>query len=123
MEKSRIRDINSRKSTPCQDLDGAGEWTSAATAEMITPAGGCRTCILSVSNIRGEEARRNSLFHRFKHYGFIQGIDVQWAPMASQEGGTKVAYVYFDNYDSASAALKDHVLTFLLCQLWSRLIR
>ena len=108
MEKSRIRDINSRKGTPCQDLNGTGEWTKA---ETIASAGECRTCVLSVSNIRGEDARRNSLFRRFKRYGFIQGIDVQWAFMATQEKGTMVAYVYFDNYASASAALKDHVPT------------
>lgn len=63
--------------------------------------------IVIVDGFAEREGTRKAIFHRFKRYGYILGIEMHW-----DGEGKKRAHIYFDNINSAHAVVKDHVKEF-----------
>lgn len=59
---------------------------------------------LVVSGFTPEEGTRKALFHRFKRYGYVLGVELQWLP-----GSTKIAYIYYESGEAVQAAIRENV--------------
>lgn len=110
LEKSRVRSndlstaaaMAAARNTPSPapaDMPAPGKW-SAAPYGLPPPV----FYTLAISGFAPEEGTRRAFFHRFKRYGYILGVELQWLP-----GPTKIAYIYYENGEAVEAAIRENV--------------
>ena len=104
LEKSRVRsnDLSSTATTgPSIEQQSANFSVSKWSYPMVQAP---PLFILSVMGFSPVEGNRRSIFHRFKQYGYVLGVDLQWIAASS-----KIAYIYYDNAEAVQAAIRENV--------------
>lgn len=110
LEKSRVR---SNDLTTAVAMAAARSTPSPVPIEVSTPSKwhfapyGPPPLIfytLFVGGFSPEEGTRKALFHRFKRYGYVLGVELQWL-----QGYTKIAYIYYESGEAVQAAIRENV--------------